>query len=619
MPPDPATPMMSGINKSTPTPPATKASVRIANRRLSGNQSPHQSPSNSREQSPSQGSGAESKSKRSKKSSCPCGGSTSGKDWLFKCSECHQNWHASCGNLKGTNSLSQAVVDKISKEWMCPWCWVCPYVKPGSHSSSLNEASLLEKTLTCSLLQKLTDTVTSSIEKSVPTPIDISGLESQLTVLSLEVQELRELSSRSTGPVEPNPDPINDVKEPLPIPRQTLKSPVQPYELYKEKYLSQDHADSLMDILGYLKDGGDFVPERGHGVVQYGVPYGYTGSRSLNEFTPIPQELNSLIETLVSDLSLEHKPNSVLINYYPPCDKNSPTESHLPKHSDDEPTILADSKIITVSVGATRKVLFESKHDNGEKPTVLEPVSNSLYVMSRFSQNWYRHCILQPEEDESVEERFSITFCTLNLKFCRSILLMGDSNTKEVKFGEGSGKVGASYPGKRVKAARVRDIDPLKCIGYQNVFLNCGTNDLRCEQISNSSQISELVDKLQEKLALMTQLCPKANISVVPVLPSRIPAMNRNIMTYNQLVGKMLAKVFPSISFNGVYGFLDNHGLLNSRLTRSNDKIHLGPRGISLYVSQMKRHVFQTLKTGQLSRTTTGVSTTDRSPEDHVT
>ena len=95
--------------------------------------------------------------------------------------------------------------------------------------------------------------------------------------------------------------------------------------------------------------------------------------------------------------------------------------------------------------------------------------------------------------------------------------------------------------------------------------------------------------------------------------------MNRNIIKYNQLVGKMLAKMFPCISFKGVYSFLDNHGLLNSRLTRNNDNIHLGPRGISLYVSLMKRHVFQTMKMSHLSRPTTGVSTADRSPEGHVT
>ena len=81
----------------------------------------------------------------------------------------------------------------------------------------------------------------------------------------------------------------------------------------------------------------------------------------------------------------------------------------------------------------------------------------------------------------------------------------------------------------------------------------------------------------------------------------------------------MLAKLFPCISYKGVYSFLDNQGLLNSRLTRNNNKIHLSPRGISLYVAHMKRHVFQTRKTSQLLKPTTGVSTTDRSPGGHVT
>ena len=166
-------------------------------------------------------------------------------------------------------------------------------------------------------------------------------------------------------------------------------------------------------------------------------------------------------------------------------------------------------------------MLFESKHDSSEKPTVFEPQSNSLYVMSRHSQNWYRHCILQPAENEIVEERFSITFRALNQKFSHSILLMGDSNTKEVQFGEGSGKVGASYPGKRVKAARVTDIDQLKCVGYQNIFLHCGTNDLRCNEISSETQIYQLVDQLQKKLVLLKQICPKANISVVPKQDTR--------------------------------------------------------------------------------------------------
>ena len=159
----------------------------------------------------------------------------------------------------------------------------------------------------------------------------------------------------------------------------------------------------------------------------------------------------------------------------------------------------------------------------------------------------------------------------------------------------------------------MRDINPEKCVGYQNIFLHCGTNDLRCTEISSDSQIFQLVDQLKDKLTSVKQLCPKANIFVVPVLPSRISAMNRNIMMYNQLVAKMLAKNFPSISFRGVYSFLDNHGLLKSKLTRNNDTIHLGPRGISLYVSLMKLHVFQTMKIGQFNRPKTGVSILNRS------
>ena len=606
---------MNQLKTSTSTSSAPKSSVRLANRRLSGSQSPHQrsSPVSSREQSPNQESGSDLKSKKVKKSACPCGGSSAGKDWLFKCCECNQHWHASCGNLKGTNGLNQATMDKISKEWMCPLSWVCPFAKPRSHSSHLNENSLLEKTLTCFLLQKLTDSVAEGIEKStLPPPIDLSGLESQLENLSKEVQELK---LRDPDPIILEaPAQISSENRRLEtVPKQRLKAPMKPYEVYKEQYLSQDQLNCIADLVGSLRDGGDFISENGHNVVQFGEPYGYTGSKSLQEFTQIPPELSPIIKKLTTDLSLEHEPNSVLINHYPSYDRLNPSQSHLAKHSDDEPTLLADSKIITISVGSTRKVLFEAKHDDSEKPVVLEPQSNSLYVMSRSSQNWYSHCVLQPEENESVEERFSITFRTLSQKFSRSIILMGDSNTKEVKFGEGSGKVGASYPGKREKAARVRDINPEKCVGYQNIFLHCGTNDLRCTEISSDSQIFQLVDQLKDKLTSVKQLCPKANIFVVPVLPSRISAMNRNIMMYNQLVAKMLAKNFPSISFRGVYSFLDNHGLLKSKLTRNNDTIHLGPRGISLYVSLMKLHVFQTMKIGQFNRPKTGVSILNRS------
>lgn len=462
------------------------------------------------------------------------------------------------------------------------------------------------------MLQKLTETVTETIEKSV-NAVDLKSLDSQLKELSQQVQEFK-----CKGHTAHHPPPGSNRSEEPPTveAKRNLKSSEKPYEKYTESYLTDEELSTMADLLGYLRDNGDLVPEKGHSVKNYGEPYAYTGSRSLDEYEEIPDELRSIIDKLSSDLSLQHKPNSVLINHFPGSSKNDPTESHLAKHSDDEASIVADSKIITISLGGSREIQFESKQDNHESPVHLEVKSNSMYVMSRSSQNWFKHCIPQPDPGTTVEERFSITFRCLNPKFKRSILLMGDSNTKDINFGVGSGKVGESYPGKRVKAARVRDIDPEKCVGYQNIFIHCGTNDLRCEYVSGESYIHHLVEQLHDKLTIIQQLCPKANVFVVPVLPSRISAMNNHIMYYNELVDQMLKKYFPKIWFKSVHGFLDNQGLLNVKLARKHDDIHLGPKGTALYVSLMKTCVFQRMKVDQYSKpSATGVSTSGGSSE----
>ena len=92
-----------------------------------------------------------SKKKKPKKSACPCGRSSAGRDWVMVCSasDCKQHWHSSCANLKGANSLSQQQVEALTRPWQCPWCFTSPFPKSGSHSSTLNESSLLEKALSC--------------------------------------------------------------------------------------------------------------------------------------------------------------------------------------------------------------------------------------------------------------------------------------------------------------------------------------------------------------------------------------------------------------------------------------------------------------------------------------
>ncbi len=260
-------------------------------------------------------------------------------------------------------------------------------------------------------------------------------------------------------------------------------------------------------------------------------------------------------------------------------------------YSDDEPVILADSKIITLSFGSERSIVFKQIHDPNSDETVLSPKPNSMYTMTRSSQAWYKHGI--PKTKEQTHERFSITLRTVSSKFSRSILLMGDSNTKDVIFGSGKGFVGESFPGRRVKAAHVDQIDPVACIGFAHIVLACGTNNMRIENPSSRCPTPQIVETLMHKIAQIKKLCPNCTITVMPVLPSRLPKMNANIVRYNELVDRMLSRSFPDIGFPSMQDFLDSKNLLSTKYSRDNNPIHLSERGIAKFVSVMKYRVYE--------------------------
>ncbi|KAL5251610.1 hypothetical protein ACHWQZ_G009278 [Mnemiopsis leidyi] len=543
--------------------------------------------------------------KKSTMNACPCIGSSSGKDWKLKCLQCGQIWHAGCANLKGTRILSETTVNQVFSGWLCPWCYKCPFPRHGGHTSSSLETSLVEKVLSTSVLQRISDTVTAAMQNITPS-VDITSLEAKMNNLQSEIKEFHEGYKAQPPPVPQNIPLISLIPELGEPEGAVITSSEKPFEVYKVDYLTVEEEEKLDDFVGYHKSNGSFFDERGHMVLPFGEPYRYTGSGSASSAPePIPEELKVIIDKVTKDLSLKHKPNSVLINYFPAG--NAQTMTHLAMHSDDETCIVADSKIITLSLWASRKIVFHPKHQRSNlQPSELVAEDNSLYVMTRSSQNWFKHGVPQPNPGEDVDERISITLRCINNKKTRSILLMGDSNTKEVKFGEGSGTVGASYPGRRVKANMIKDIDPEKCVGYQNVFLHCGTNDLRNEYVTGKDYIHKLVGTLQSKLCVIEQLCPNTNVFVVPVLPTRNHTMNENVMYFNKLVDVMLNKRFPNISFSGVYGFLDSKGLLDSRLMRSNssdDFIHLGKRGIAKYVAMMKSCVYRKVKSIEHQKT----------------
>ena len=448
----------------------------------------------------------------------------------------------------------------------------------------MNEISLIEKALSSAAYQNLTDSV-MDVLKNAPPAIDLSSMETRLDELTTEIKNFKKTSSGFLAPPTfSRAPPIHEKRD--------LDCQEKPYESYEEKFLADDDLDSMVDLLGYLKSSASFLPEKGHEVKLYGEPYSYTGAKDLDP-DPIPPELTKIVDLLSSKFSLseQERPNSILINFFPATNGLDTNNTHLAMHSDDERSIVADSKIITLSIGAKRKIKFEAKHSN-ESVEELEVSDNSVYIMSRRSQNWFRHGVPPPSPGDSTEERFSITFRCLKKQFSRSILLIGDSNTKQVNFGSGLGKVGQSFPGKRVKAAKVKDIEAKDCVGYSNIFIMCGTNDLRCGYISDERDIHCVVETLKDKLIEVKQLCPEAKVFCIPVMPSRIPEMNQNISLYNGLVDDMLYTHFPDIWFEGIYSFVDRQGMLDARLVRPNDKIHLGDRGIARLVRYIKVCVY---------------------------
>ena len=522
--------------------------------------------------------------------SCPCRQSSGGKSWLLNCISCGQNWHNTCANLKG--QISKTIISSLD-HWLCPWCFVCPYQPPKGHKSQKQNSALVEKVMTSSMFQEITESISGVIEKSLEAatktdtaPLSVvTSIEDQLKTLTAAVNSLLEEQKPTSTAQIPDKETV-EMDHLL----ASLSCNEKHVKEYKENCLSEEDLTETENFLNAIPLN-HYSKENGRLVISYGTTYEYVGSKSQPKSETIPPIFAKMIDQFKSDLKLDHPPNSVLINFYPSVlPGDTADSSRLPYHSDDEVVIHPESDIVTLSLGAERSVTFIEKNAPVESKSVLTPKNNSIYTMSRRSQAFFKHGI---DSVVNTHERYSITFRTINPKLKRSILVLGDSNTKEFSFGSGKGTFGDSYPGMRRKAGKINQIEPSSCIGYTNIVICCGTNDLRDENCRYYNAAFDLYGLLVEKIKQIHALCPGAKIFVMPVLPTRLITMNKRIMQFNRLIfqGELLhSKIcawMPPVTI-----FLDKNGLLNSRFTRDNDTIHLGSRGLSVFIRIIKNSIF---------------------------
>lgn len=154
-------------------------------------------------------------------------------------------------------------------------------------------------------------------------------------------------------------------------------------------------------------------------------------------------------------------------------------------------------------------------------------------------------------------------------------------------------------PGKRVKASRIRNIDPRSCTGFNHIFILSGINDLTSYRPNVGECFSALVDKLQK----IQKLCPTSRITVAPILPTKSKLYNDKALEFNSMLFDYSLNN-PSIGTLQFDCFCDqNTSLLAENMARfkkPHDLLHLGSSGIFKLSRLIRDKVFGNYNDGRL-------------------
>ena len=392
----------------------------------------------------------------------------------------------------------------------------------------------------------------------------LTSIDIKLNELKCFVQDLNDKSTTSSG-AEKVSQPTVEISTPEPCIKDNVVD-----------FISAEESNNLCKFLSKIS----YHVENGHEVKNFGEPYKYNGAADATSDT-IPHEISVIIDKIKKEYP-DIEINECLVNRY----QNG--ESFISNHSDDEPNINPESSIFCLSLGEDRDIIFKDKFSVNEYTHTTK--DRSLYIMTRTSQAYYSHRI---DRDTCSSVRFSLTFRHVNKRFSRSTIVIGDSNTKHLKFGEGKGTFGVGLPGKRVKAGTVEQINPHDCAAYTNVILVVGTNNLRSKYISCKDDISNVFKCFQEKINIIKKLRKDIKIIIIPVLPTRLVDMTRNVACYNRMLYQYVGSCpYFNIKLPGIYEFLDRQELLRRDFAAEADYVHLNSLGVSRLAFNIKNAIF---------------------------
>ena len=467
---------------------------------------------------------ASRKSKSNKKEKCPCSVSDT-LSWKLKCTDCNQTWHSACCNLLGIASITELV------EWKCPWCFVPLFNKPNTPRNSTSPNHELQSSVNC-LLTKFDD-----FNKT-----DINALQSQINQLQ------NTLSNFLSSPMTPSFDNINKIHDEIlnsikfelqniisnqeTVLKESLGTSKADHNASKNTSLNSNepvisftgshydhHSNSFLEeecidnLKTFVTENDTKFTKVGTREVLYFGEFGYKYGDTAHKPAPIPDSVQKVIDKIHSKFPNSTKVNSCLVTKY------INGSIGCPSHWDDEPFISPTSDIFTLSLGAERVMKFVNCNNHAEtldESLILK--ENDIISFSRLSQNFFHHSI-EPDSDVSTV-RYSLTFRSLAPYNINYTSIIGDSNTQNLAFGSGMGKLGQWLPGIRHKASQIKDIpDPFVIGPCRNVVLNVGINDIQ-QNVPKSTEC--LVNELESKMKPIMTVYPKTKIFISLLLPTKM-------------------------------------------------------------------------------------------------
>ena len=377
--------------------------------------------------------------------------------------------------------------------------------------------------LTNTLLIKTTD-IKASIEANTK---HIQALEKEVASFKISgpAQDASQLSITHTVKCEVFEFGLNHEGNHVLLPSKALESnPTKEMEEYKAEFLPSSCRNELAK---FLTSKNSSFESSGSSHLLFGEQPTHQRSEKAKK-EPMPKALLECIDLICSYYPNSGRPNSVEITKYT---GNSAT----PAVCNNELYTVPQSHIFTINIGDPCDIIFMDRISGTE---ITHQVSdNSLYVTTQTSKDFYMQRLSKTScADASVY--FSITFRSVDKSCLRSTCLIGDSNTRHVYFNNDDSKrsiMGKSIYRKRVYAPLISDVDYRTCMGFRNVILHVGINELKYRNRSDTDNLSveDVFNNYLNCLVNLRKYCPNAKFFISPILPTRIRALNTKVLQFN--------------------------------------------------------------------------------------